>query len=164
MSTSTDGGPTWSTPDRDRPATTRASAVSRVVQPDGTVDRARSRASTGTIARVPLAPTAARPGRRRSRSPRSASTASPAACARARCRPPRSTADGNVYVAWEDCRFRAEVLRSNDIVFSTSSRRRELERRRPGSRSTRVGSGGRPLHPRPGRRSRPPRAPARTSR
>ena len=55
--------------------------------------------------------------------------------------------DGTVYVAWQDCRFRTKCA-SNDIVFSKSSDGLDLDGAgtdpdRPGDQH------GRPLHPRP---------------
>ena len=62
-----------------------------------------------------------------------------------RDRPP-----GNVYVAWEDCRFRAECA-ANDIVFSRSSDGVNWSPVRAPDRPREQRRG--PLHPRPGRRS-----------
>ena len=117
MSTSTDGGRTWSTPvaPAGRP---HGLGGQPVVQPNGTVvvpfetingTIAAFRSTNGgaswtravTVSRIAFHPVA---GDLRTS--------------------PLPTAEvdgtGNVYVAWEDCRFRANCS-SNDIVFSTSS-------------------------------------------
>ncbi|MEA2217888.1 MAG: hypothetical protein QOJ35_514 [Solirubrobacteraceae bacterium] len=117
MSTSVDGGVTWSTPisPAGRP---HGLGGQPVVQPDGTVivpfestkgtiaafsstDGGQSWTKAVTISRIAFHPVA---GDLRTS--------------------PLPTAEidgsGNVYVAWEDCRFRSKCS-SNDIVVSTSS-------------------------------------------
>jgi len=117
MSTSTDGGAHWSTP---LPTADHAHGLGGqpLVQPDGTVivpfeslqgtiaafrstDGGQSWSSAVPISRIAFHPVAG--GLRTS---------------------PLPTAEvdgaGNVYVAWEDCRFRSGCS-SNDIVFSKSS-------------------------------------------
>jgi hypothetical protein len=117
MSTSSDGGLTWSIPvaPAGRP---HGLGGQPLVQPDGTVivpfeslkgtiaafrstDGGQSWQKAVTISRIAFHPAA---GNLRTS--------------------PLPTAEidgaGNVYVAWEDCRFRAKCS-SNDIVFSTSS-------------------------------------------
>ena len=132
MSTSTDGGLTWSIPIATA-GNDKGLGGQPVVQPNGTVVvpfetlTARVRVHLDERRRVVDA------GRQRSR--RSRSTASRAACARARCRPPRSTAHGNVYVAWEDCRFRTEVRVERHRVQRVSSDGVNWSDR-PASRST----------------------------
>jgi hypothetical protein len=117
MSTSSDGGLTWSTPlaPAGKP---HGLGGQPIVQPNGTVivpfealngsisafrstDGGQTWAKAVTISRIAFHPVA---GNLRTS--------------------PLPTAEidgaGNVYVAWEDCRFRAKCA-SNDIVFSTSS-------------------------------------------
>jgi hypothetical protein len=117
MSTSTDGGRTWSVP-ASPAATPHGLGGQPLVQPNGTVivpfqtingtisafrstDGGQSWNAAATVSRIAFHPVA---GDLRTS--------------------PLPTAEidgaGNVYVAWEDCRFRARCS-SNDIVFSTSS-------------------------------------------
>jgi hypothetical protein len=117
MSTSTDGGATWSTP-LTPAGHPHGLGGQPLVQPDGTVivpfeslkgtisafrstDGGQSWKKAVTISRIAFHPAA---GNLRT---------SPLPTA-------EIDAAGNVYVAWEDCRFRAKCA-SNDIVFSTSS-------------------------------------------
>lgn len=118
MSTSTDGGLTWSAPTK----TTDGSAGfggQPVVRPDGTVVVPMSTPSTGAVkafrstdggvtwsAPVRISPVHARGVRGQLRAPRLPSADVDAA--------------GTVYVVWRDCRFRPSC-RSNDIVLTTSS-------------------------------------------
>ena len=121
-----------------------------VVQPDG--DRHRAVREPERAPSAPSRrPTAAQPGRK-------AITVSKvsfhpnvaAACARARCRPPRSTPPAPS--TWPGRTAASEPkCAANDIVFSTSSDGVELERRQPDP-DRRRRQRGRPLHPRPGRR------------
>jgi hypothetical protein len=116
MSTSTDGGRTWSVP-ASPAANPRGLGGQPLVQPNGTVivpfetlngtisafrstDGGQSWNAAATVSRIAFHPVA---GDLRTS--------------------PLPTAEidgaGKVYVAWEDCRFRAGCS-SNDIVFSTS--------------------------------------------
>ena len=159
MSTSTDGGLTWCDADRDgRPRQgTRRPAGRAAERPRDRAVREPQGHDRGLLLE-----------RRRgswatpSRSRASASTAWRATCAPVRCRARRSTSDGTVFVAWEDCRFRAKCS-SNDIVFSMSADGATWSdpARVP---IDPVDEHGRPLHPRPRGRScdqrfkHPPRA------
>ena len=149
MSTSTDGGLTWSTPIADgRPRQGPRRAAGRAAE------RARRRA-VREPERHDLVLHVRRRRRARgataSRSRASASTALRATSARARCRRAEIAGDGTVYVAWEDCRFRTKCA-SNDIVFSTSTDGVDLDRPGAGPDRSRH-EHGRSLHPRP--RGRP---------
>jgi BNR repeat-like domain len=117
MSTSTDGGRTWSVP-ASPAANPHGLGGQPVVQPNGSVivpfqmlngtisafrstDGGQSWSTAATVSRIAFHPVA---GNLRTS--------------------PLPTAEidgaGTVYVAWEDCRFRARCS-SNDIVFSRSS-------------------------------------------
>lgn len=117
MSTSTDGGRTWSTP-LPTAGNDKGLGGQPLVQPDGTVvvpfeslngkeaafestDGGRSWARANTISSIQFATVGG--GLRTSPLPTAEIDGS-----------------GTVYVAWEDCRFRKNCS-SNDIVFSSSS-------------------------------------------
>ena len=149
MSTSTDGGLTWSVPIQTA-GHDKGLGGQPVVQPDGTVI-VPFESLNGKIAAFASTDGGAS-WTKGVKVAGSASTASPATCGPARCPSAEIAGDGTVYVAWEDCRFRRAVRVQRHRVLDVD-RRRDLERRRRGSRSTRH-QHGRPLHPRPGRRSR----------
>ena len=121
--------------DRDRPATTRASAASRSSSRTAP-SSCRSRASNGKIAAFRSTDGGASWSKARHDLGDPLPRRRAATCARARCPPPRSTAPGRSTSPGRTAAS-APSCASNDIVFSTSSDGVELERRRRASRSTR---------------------------
>ncbi len=117
MSTSTDGGVTWSQPTSPQ-GNPHGLGGQPVVQPNGTVI-----VPFETITGKEAAFESTDGGATWSHASTIASIAFNTAGGGLRTSPlPSAELDhaGNVYVAWEDCRFRAKCS-SNDIVFSTSS-------------------------------------------
>ncbi|MDP9260927.1 MAG: glycoside hydrolase [Actinomycetota bacterium] len=117
MSTSTDGGATWSTPIRTD-GNDKGLGGQPVVQPSGTVI-VPFESLNGTI----TAFHSDNGGASWSRGFKAAKTRFHRVAGDLRTSPLPSAeiaADGTVYVAWEDCRFRKNCT-ANDIVFSTST-------------------------------------------
>jgi hypothetical protein len=117
MSTSTDGGATWSTPIRTD-GNDKGLGGQPVVQPSGTVI-VPFESLNGTI----TAFHSDNGGASWSRGFKVSKTRFHRVAGGLRTSPLPSAeiaADGTVYVAWEDCRFRKNCT-ANDIVFSTST-------------------------------------------
>jgi hypothetical protein len=117
MSTSTDGGATWSTPIRTA-GNDKGLGGQPVVQPNGTVI-VPFEGLNGTISAF----SSTNGGASWSRGIRVSKTRFHPVAGDLRTSPLPSAeiaGDGTVYVAWEDCRFRKNCT-ANDIVFSTSS-------------------------------------------
>jgi hypothetical protein len=117
MSTSTDGGLTWSTPIQTA-GHDKGLGGQPVVQPDGTVI-VPFESLDGKIAAF----ASTDGGASWTRAVRIAGIRFHGVAGNLRTSPLPSAevaADGTVYVAWEDCRFRPRCT-ANDIVFSKSS-------------------------------------------
>jgi BNR repeat-like domain len=117
MSTSSDGGATWSTPVAPQ-GNPKGLGGQPLVQPDGTVI-VPFRSLKGSISAF----TSTDGGQSWTKEVKISRIAFHPVAGNLRTSPlPTAEIDGagNVYVAWEDCRFRTKCS-SNDIVFSTSS-------------------------------------------
>ena len=151
MSTSTDGGLTWSAP-IPTAGHDKGLGGQPVVQPNGTVVVPYEDLS-GKVSVFRSTNGGASWTKSSHRRRTFASTAWRATCARARCRRRRSPRDGTTFVAWEDCRFRNEVRLERHRVLPAPPTACT------GAPSVRVPidaghERSRPLHPRSGRRPR----------
>ena len=117
MSTSTDGGLTWSAPvslRRRRPGSAASPSSCRTAPsscrtPRTTASIRAFRSTNGGASWEPGVFVASQ-----------TQHGVVGTCAIRRCRRPRSTGPGRVYVVWHDCQFRSGCA-SNDIVMSTST-------------------------------------------